>query len=83
MGIFVFRVEFNGHGSIEIGGEKAHRASSLNLLQISIEKLLRYADRLHLQTSIAVRPVDGRSRRVRVREAADTRRPARKLAAAS
>jgi predicted XRE-type DNA-binding protein len=26
--------------------------------QVSIEKLLRYADRLHLQTSIAVRPVE-------------------------
>jgi transcriptional regulator with XRE-family HTH domain len=51
--------------------------------QVSIEKLLRYADRLDLQTSIAVRPLDGRSRRARVRETADTRRPARKLAAAS
>ncbi len=28
--------------------------------QVSIEKLLRYADRLHLQTSIAVRPMTGR-----------------------
>lgn len=26
--------------------------------QVSIEKLLRYADRLHLQTSIAVRPME-------------------------
>jgi predicted XRE-type DNA-binding protein len=26
------------------------------IAQVSIEKLLRYADRLHLQTSIAVRP---------------------------
>jgi predicted XRE-type DNA-binding protein len=51
--------------------------------QVSIEKLLRYADRLHLQASIAVRPIDGRSRRVRVRETAETRRPARKLATAS
>ena len=51
--------------------------------QVSIEKLLRYADRLHLQTSIAVRSIEGRSRRVRVRETANTRRPARKLAAAS
>jgi predicted XRE-type DNA-binding protein len=47
--------------------------------QVSIEKLLRYADRLHLQTSIAVRPLDGRSRRVAT---ASTRRPARKLATA-
>lgn len=26
--------------------------------QVSIEKLLRYADRLHLETSIAVRPIE-------------------------
>ena len=50
--------------------------------QVSIEKLLRYADRLHLHTSIAVRPVDGRSRRVRTQTTANARRPARKLAAA-
>ena len=49
--------------------------------QVSIEKLLRYADRLHLQTSIAVRPVEGRSRRVSVRGAASARLPGRKLAA--
>jgi predicted XRE-type DNA-binding protein len=30
--------------------------------QVSIEKLLRYADRLRLQTSIAVRPVAPRTR---------------------
>ena len=42
--------------------------------QVSIEKLLRYADRLHLQTSIAVRPVDRRSRRVRTRATASARR---------
>jgi len=30
--------------------------------QVSIEKLLRYADRLHLQTTIAVRPVQPRAR---------------------
>ncbi|MGD0941905.1 MAG: type II toxin-antitoxin system RelE/ParE family toxin [Terracidiphilus sp.] len=50
--------------------------------QVSIEKLLRYADRLHLQTSIAVRPVDGRSSRGGVQAVANTGRPARKLAAA-
>jgi predicted XRE-type DNA-binding protein len=41
--------------------------------QVSIEKLLRYADRLHLETSIAVRPVahDAQSRvRPSVRRAA-------------
>src|ERR1700683_2074892 len=50
--------------------------------QVSIEKLLRYADRLHLQTSIAVRPVEGRSRHVRTRATASARRAAQKLAAA-
>ena len=50
--------------------------------QMSIEKLLRYADRLHLQTSIAVRPVDGRGRRVRIHTTPSTGGPARKLAAA-
>jgi predicted XRE-type DNA-binding protein len=50
--------------------------------QVSIEKLLRYADRLHLHTSVAVRPIDGRSRRVRIQTTASARRPARKLAAA-
>ena len=30
--------------------------------QVSIEKLLRYADRLHLHTSIAIRSIEGRSR---------------------
>ena len=50
--------------------------------QVSIEKLLRYADRLHLQTSIEVRPIDGRIRRVRIQATASARRPARKLAAA-
>ena len=50
--------------------------------QVSIEKLLRYADRLHLQTSIAIRPIDGRGRRVRTRTTASAPRPARKLATA-
>src|ERR1700680_4166215 len=49
--------------------------------QVSIEKMLRYADRLHLETSIAVRPIDGRSRRVRIQTTASARRPVRKLAA--
>jgi len=51
--------------------------------QVSIEKLLRYADRLHLETSVAIRPIEGRGRRTRVKDAADTPRPAGKLAAAS
>jgi predicted XRE-type DNA-binding protein len=50
--------------------------------QVSIEKLLRYADRLHLHTSVAVRPIEGRSRRGRARVTTGSRRPARKLAAA-
>src|SRR5208282_6694223 len=50
--------------------------------QVSIEKLLRYADRLHLETSIAVRPMEGRRSRVTTRATASARRPLRKLAAA-
>ncbi len=50
--------------------------------QVSIEKLLRYADRLHLQTIIALRPIDGRNRRVTTQATAGARRPSRKLAAA-
>jgi predicted XRE-type DNA-binding protein len=34
------------------------------ITQVSIEKLLRYADRLRLETSIAVRPIDARSKRL-------------------
>src|SRR5271170_1945477 len=33
--------------------------------QVSIEKLLRYADRLHLQTSIAIRPLETKRRGTR------------------
>ncbi len=51
--------------------------------QVSIEKLLRYADRLHLRTSIAVRPIEGRSRRVRTQATASARLPAQKLVAAN
>jgi predicted XRE-type DNA-binding protein len=50
--------------------------------QVSIEKLLRYADRLRLQTSIAVRPIEGRSRHTTSRQKHIAQRPARKLAAA-
>jgi predicted XRE-type DNA-binding protein len=52
--------------------------------QVSIEKLLRYADRLHLHlhTSIAVRPIEGRSRHTTSRQKQIAQRPARKLAAA-
>ena len=50
--------------------------------QVSIEKLLRYADRLHLQTSIAVRPIEGRSRHTTSRQKQRAQCPARKLTAA-
>jgi predicted XRE-type DNA-binding protein len=50
--------------------------------QVSIEKLLRYADRLHLQTSIAVRPIERRSGPTTGRRKQTAQRPARKLAAA-
>ena len=33
--------------------------------QVSIEKLLRYADRLHLETSIAIRPIESKKRRTK------------------
>jgi len=70
---------------VEILDEYQPSVSSLlkgRITQVSIEKLLRYADRLHLQTSILVRPIDGRSRRVKISTAANARRPAQKLAAA-
>src|SRR5208283_4839133 len=35
--------------------------------QVSIEKLLRYADRLHLETRIAVRPAEAQTRRTKSR----------------
>ncbi|HEX5430494.1 MAG TPA: helix-turn-helix transcriptional regulator [Bryobacteraceae bacterium] len=44
--------------------------------QVSIEKLLRYADRLHLQTSIAVRPIEGRSRHTTSGQKQIAKRPA-------
>ncbi|HEY4045615.1 MAG TPA: helix-turn-helix transcriptional regulator [Acidobacteriaceae bacterium] len=50
--------------------------------QVSIEKLLRYADRLHLQTSIAISPVEGQSQRGSRRRKPTAQRPARKVAAA-
>jgi predicted XRE-type DNA-binding protein len=37
------------------------------IAQVSIEKLLRYADRLHLETSIDVRPREARLRRSKSR----------------
>ena len=52
------------------------------IAQVSIEKLLRYADRLHLHTSIAIRPNEGQNRRATSRRKQPAQRPARKLAAA-
>src|SRR5580698_1273050 len=50
--------------------------------QVSIEKLLRYADRLHLQTSIAVRPVDSKLRRTKPAGRTPVRRASKKMAVA-
>ncbi|HEX4019632.1 MAG TPA: helix-turn-helix transcriptional regulator [Acidobacteriaceae bacterium] len=47
---------------VEILDEYQPSVSNLlkgRISQVSIEKLLRYADRLHLETHIAVRPVKG------------------------
>jgi predicted XRE-type DNA-binding protein len=41
------------------------------IAQVSIEKLLRYADRLHLETSIAVRPMPAKQLRLRADFAAN------------
>lgn len=64
-----------------------HQPSVSNLLrgrisQVSIEKLLRYADRLHLQTSIAVRPMRSRSRAAQSQTKTSAQGTARKLEAA-
>jgi predicted XRE-type DNA-binding protein len=50
--------------------------------QVSIEKLLRYADRLHLETSIAVRPIGAKVRRRKPRAESNPRSTARKRAVA-
>ena len=50
--------------------------------QVSIEKLLRYADRLHLQTSIAVRAMETRPRRKKSGAGPSARRATRKVAVA-
>lgn len=51
---------------VEILDEYQPSVSNLlkgRIAQVSIEKLLRYADRLHLETSIALRPVAQKARR--------------------
>ena len=52
------------------------------IAQMSIEKLLRYADRLHLQTSIALRPVEAKPRQTRPIARSNARPVSRKLAVA-
>src|SRR5208283_1561436 len=47
--------------------------------QVSIEKLLRYADRLHLETSIAVRPMEAAPRRRKPRAAPPAVPPGKRL----
>ncbi len=53
-----------------------------NISQVSIEKLLRYADRLHLQTSIAVRPIETRKLRMNSPNGSNARRGGKKIAVA-
>ncbi len=48
------------------------------IAQVSIEKLLCYADRLHLETSVAVRPVDEKTRRAKAPAELAKRSAARK-----
>lgn len=70
---------------VEILDEYQPSVSNLlkgRISQVSIEKLLRYADRLHLQTSIAVRPVAAKTRRARYPGGSKSRHPARRSAAA-
>ena len=47
--------------------------------QVSIEKLLRYADRLHLQTSISVCPMETKSRRKKSHAGANSRHASKKV----
>jgi predicted XRE-type DNA-binding protein len=67
---------------VEILDEYQPSVSNLlkgRISQVSIEKLLRYADRLNLKTEIAVRPV---ARRARFRVKPSVRRAVTKLARA-
>ena len=52
------------------------------IAQVSIEKLLRYADRLHLETSIAVRPLESKPRQSKPLDRPNPRPDSRKLAVA-
>jgi predicted XRE-type DNA-binding protein len=64
-----------------------YQSSVSNLLkgriaQVSIEKLLRYADRLHLETSIAVRPLESKPRQSKPLDRPNARPASRKFAVA-
>ena len=50
-----------------------------SISQVSIEKLLRYADRLHLQTSISVRPMETKQRRAKSHGGANARHAPKKV----
>jgi predicted XRE-type DNA-binding protein len=68
---------------VEILDEYQPSVSNLlkgRISQVSLEKLLRYADRLHLQTSIAICPAQSRARRAKSPTAATTRRITRRAA---
>jgi predicted XRE-type DNA-binding protein len=52
------------------------------IAQVSIEKLLRYADRLHLKTSIAIRAVESKPRRSKPLARANARPAPRRMAVA-
>jgi predicted XRE-type DNA-binding protein len=70
---------------IEILDEYQPSVSNLlrgRISQVSIEKLLRYADRLHLETSIAVRPIKGRAGRAKPKSVSVAKLVSRNLAAA-
>jgi len=69
---------------VEILDEYQPSVSNLlkgRISQVSIEKLLRYADRLHLETRIAVRPVARRARVSKVAQRLARRSPQRIAAA--
>jgi len=52
------------------------------IAQVSIEKLLRYADRLHLETRIAVRPLGSKPRQSKPVDRSSARPASRKFAVA-
>jgi predicted XRE-type DNA-binding protein len=70
---------------VDILDEYQPSVSSLlkgRISQVSIEKLLRYADRLHLETSIAVRPVESKTRQSKPLDRSNPRPNSRKFAVA-